>query len=665
MRSASESSSPQPQRLPVNPRRHKVAPEQRKRVIRACNACNVRRVRCSGEQPCQRCSKSLRECEYSAPESDRNALKIDNERLRTRCAALEKAFMIAAPDDAARMMSQLDHGMPVTNSSSLTFLPMLSMLNGREIVGAGRLLRDGDGHTRFLGETSGASFLDALKDFMYGLIPYSFDRESDDGSRFVMNQGRYQTFDSRPLPDPDVDPLWLPTRTDMTLMLAELRHMVQDGNGDFPSGGIYYWGDLDSLPASMASSVSLSTMTTDDTFRNLAFYHVCFALAATNRQPSFEYPERSTEAFFNRARRLLGNPLDSVLFTLDDVGVLALMGFYLIEMNRRDAAYMYVSVAIHIAIIHGAFNSQCSEAKKRIYWTLYILDRWLSILMGRPPTIADEIMRIPLPCDVESMPPSAGLRAHVELAGVTGYIVCETFKIAPRQSNAGYTTQSIDKALALLEEWRDQLPPSLALMPDPCTPDPACYSLHMAQLQLVILTTRPVLLATTKHAIAARCVHGQWSVEQHPHAGYIRICADAALQNLVLAQRLKLKRKLLQAGLHFVFNAAVILLLHRIIRSNRGSHTSPLDGHADSPMSPMADQQNMPEIQFAIDAFEQESVSGTNYTKDCFEVLRDLKAITDQYVRPTRAIGDIHDDFRALMMTWMQDDAFLQNSLLI
>lgn len=142
-------------------------------------------------------------------------------------------------------------------------------------------------------------------------------------------------------------------------------------------------------------------MTTDDTFRNLAFHHVCFALAATNRQISFEHPERSTEAYFNRARRLLGNPLDTVRFTLSDVGVLALMGFYLIEMNRRDAAYMYVSMAIHIAMIHGAFSAPCTESQKRTYWTLYTLDRWLSVLMGRPPTIADEAMRIPLPCDVE------------------------------------------------------------------------------------------------------------------------------------------------------------------------------------------------------------------------------------------------------------------------
>jgi hypothetical protein len=101
-----------------------------------------------------------------------------------------------------------------------------------------------------------------------------------------------------------------------------------------------------------------------------------------------------------RARVLIGNPLDTVLFTPGDVPVLALMAFYLIEVNRRDAAYMYVGLAIRIAVIHGLCNTAVDEASKRSFWTLYILDRWLSVLMGRPPTIADEAIKLPLPSDV-------------------------------------------------------------------------------------------------------------------------------------------------------------------------------------------------------------------------------------------------------------------------
>ena len=123
------------------------------------------------------------------------------------------------------------------------------------------MLSDPDGISRYLGETSGATFLDHLKHFMLTLVPLTFLPDSGDGSSFVASIGQYQTFDSRPLPNPDgevpmhetlgnrtnkellsaVDALWLPSPADMTSMLAELRYYIQDGNGEFPCGGIYWF----------------------------------------------------------------------------------------------------------------------------------------------------------------------------------------------------------------------------------------------------------------------------------------------------------------------------------------------------------------------------------------------------------------------------------------
>ncbi|KAI4673057.1 uncharacterized protein J4E78_001562 [Alternaria triticimaculans] len=616
---SSKSSSPQPQRLPVNPRRHKVDPSLRKRVVRACNACNVRRVRCSGEQPCQRCSKTSRECEYPAPESDKHSLKDELERLRARCAALETGFKIAAPEEAAEIIGQLDHGGPGTRSTAPTFLSVSMELDQAD-TNDGRLLVDPCGTPRFFGETSGATFLDYLKQFMLTLVPLTFQPESADGSSFVASIGRYQTYDSRPIPNPSVDPLWLPDQDDMALMLAQLRAYIQDGNGEFLSGGIYWWGDLTQFPTSTAPSVLLSAMTTDDTHRGLAFYHVCFALATSfGHQSSRRSDQHAGEAYFKRARKLLGNPLDTVRFTLDDVPVLTLMGFYLIELNRRDAAYVYVSLAIHIAIIHGAFRSCNDEASKRTFWTLYILDRWLSVLMGRPPTLLDEAIRLPLPCDVPSMPPCAGLRAHVELSRISGYIVCETFKIAPRHYQRGYSTLNVDKALDQLENWKLNLPPVLAIDVDA---DPAVLSLHLAYNQLIVLTTRPILLAAVKQAVAERYMNGSWSVQQHAHSKYVQACPEAAQRNLLLAKRLRSTRKLLQAGLHFVFNAAVILILDQILHS---SSTAPTATALNTPVYTL-------EIDFAMRTFEEESRTGTNYPRDCYKVLQDLKALVDRYL---------------------------------
>jgi hypothetical protein len=163
-------------------------------------------------------------------------MKDELERLRKRCAALEKGFQDAAPDEAAELIGQLDQRRP---GPTVPTFPSVSTELNRADANEGGLLFDPNGTPRFFGETSGATFLDYLKQFMLTLVPLTFQPDSGDGSSFVATIGRYQTYDSRPIPNPNVDPLWLPGRTDMELMLAELRAYIQDGNGDFPSGGIY------------------------------------------------------------------------------------------------------------------------------------------------------------------------------------------------------------------------------------------------------------------------------------------------------------------------------------------------------------------------------------------------------------------------------------------
>jgi hypothetical protein len=177
----------------------------------------------------------------------------------------------------------------------------------------------------------------------------------------------------------------------------------------------------------------------------------------------------------------------------------------------------------------------------------------------------------------------------------------------------------VDGALKLLEDWKLQLPSVLAVDIDA---DPAVLSLHLASNQLVVLTTRPILLAAVKQAVAERYMNGQWSIQQHAHSKYVQACSEAAQRNLLLAKRLRAMRKLLQAGLHFVFNAAVILILDQILRSSSIEGTPTLLNIAVYTS----------EIDFAMRTFEEESRTGTNYPRDCYKVLQDLKALVDRYL---------------------------------
>lgn len=276
----------------------------------------------------------------------------------------------------------------------------------------GRWLHDGDGSARCHEETPGDMFLDDVTEFMARMIVSIANKEPwmeisggiDNGDSISASLAQYQKYDLTPLCEPEVDPFWLPPQNEMTWMFAELRYLVQDGNGGFPSGGIYYWWEgFDSglnEPLSSTTSVSPDSW---DKHRHLAFYNAAFALVCQARKPveSQHIPNVITgEAYFKRAKILLGNPLDANKYTVGDMSTMALMAFYLLESNRRDVACMYVGVAIHIAVMNGAFKSWPNERGKRVFWTLYILDRWLSCLMGRSPILLDDAITLDIPTDM-------------------------------------------------------------------------------------------------------------------------------------------------------------------------------------------------------------------------------------------------------------------------
>lgn len=317
-------------------------------------------------------------------------MKDNLERLQNRCTVVEGLLKAIVPHQAPDLLHQLDRG-EVPSWDEAGLCPSIALGGSEPGVGGEGLLYDPD-------EISDATFLDQLKQFMRTLLGcLTFAPGSEGGCTFLGSVGCYQTHDSRPLTNPGVDPTWLPEPSEMVQMLHQVRQYIQDGNGAFKSGGIHWWGDLSKIPA-RAGPPSIMGLTTGDQSRHLAFYHVCFALSVSIGHASLHLAEyQYGDAYFKRARMLLGNPLDTVRFTLSDVPALSLMGYYLIEVNRRDAAYMYVSLAVHIAIIYGSFRHTADEAGKRVFWTLYIMDRWTSMLMGRPPNIPDEAIRLPLP----------------------------------------------------------------------------------------------------------------------------------------------------------------------------------------------------------------------------------------------------------------------------
>ncbi|AEO55740.1 hypothetical protein MYCTH_2051009, partial [Thermothelomyces thermophilus ATCC 42464] len=642
---SSSTTTPSPfHRLPVNPRRKKVAPDERKRVATACNSCNVRRIKCSGERPCRQCTTAQRDCLYPEPVERVTIPRAELESLRRRCASLER--QLAATEQSGRL---LDAGQqlasPVASSraeAADSLSPNGEVQHSIRPGGIdGRMLADPAGTTRYLGETSGATFLDTLKELIATATPLAqvLDGESGEGSAgsaFLGSVGQYQTHDSKPMMMPvNVDPLALPSEADITAALSQVRYFIQDGNGAFASGGTMFWPFEDvqhilSL-ASLPSMQSPGGVTRPGPHhRPLALYHTAFAFAhlLNLREPGSAVDGQLGEEYFARARSLLGNLLDRTTYTIHDIAVLALMTLYLVENNRRDAAYMAISNAMTVSVMHGLHKGGSgNEIGVRTFWTVYVLDRWLGCVMGRPPSTPDDAITLPLPRE------------------------CPSYREAGLPDLLTKATVRVGKALEMLSRWRENLPPSLQLPADPLTlipvdlftqaasfgqgpaallsgaasfgHDRACWALHMSYNQLVILAVRPAMLMAVWKAIASIvCIDHPFDIEvMQSQIEPIRACSDAARRNLRLGRLMRLhspQQKLLLSDLHNIFNAAIVLTMHQMVFVNLRT-------------------QDIDDVGWAVEVFETEAKTGNEYAKDCTRVLQDLKYLAQQLRNP------IHD----------------------
>jgi hypothetical protein len=102
--------------------------------------------------------------------------------------------------------------------------------------------------------------------------------------------------------------------------------------------------------------------------------------------------------------------LDTILQLRDSrtVDYLLLMALYCTRAPRDPGAWTYVGAAMRLCIELGLHRrsrrqppSVEGEMNKRRFWTTYVLDRDISIAVGRPPSLSDHDIDANLPLDID------------------------------------------------------------------------------------------------------------------------------------------------------------------------------------------------------------------------------------------------------------------------
>ncbi|KAJ5280152.1 hypothetical protein N7478_005524 [Penicillium angulare] len=108
--------------------------------------------------------------------------------------------------------------------------------------------------------------------------------------------------------------------------------------------------------------------------------------------------------FYQQAIRLLPEIIE--LSSLESVQACLLLGYYALPIDASGLGYIYINLGVRLAMQNGmhrkcknsAFSPTMIETRNRVWWTVYSLERKISIFHGRPLSVlrADVDATIPL-----------------------------------------------------------------------------------------------------------------------------------------------------------------------------------------------------------------------------------------------------------------------------
>ncbi|KAK0634239.1 fungal-specific transcription factor [Bombardia bombarda] len=318
--------------------------------------------------------------------------------------------------------------------------------------------------------------------------------------------------------------------------------------------------------------------------------------------PGFEY--------FTHALQLLPDAHEEGSILCAEV--LALVGYFMQNMNRRDAAFLYIGMALRMAIslgLHQEVSSSTSpldistshsmsatssptpislseaarEHRRRVWWSIYSLDRILSVKSGNPITIQDEDIGVNLPAKLPREPqycPAVVLRHYTELSRILGEITKLIYR--RKANNANHTTAtksgrnlmaSVQNIMLALSKWNRDLPPELRFDPAKLSISRESVSTFSHYYQCINMTARPLLFHVVQKRLRSMQAHNdpavikeqEWKTNlSHTTVRVIDHCLSAAHDTITMMTIAKQRDLVATYGYmdgEHVFSATIVLVM--------------------------------------------------------------------------------------------------------
>lgn len=393
----------------------------RKYVTRACDTCKRRKLKCDGRDPCKRCTLSDRTCSYDAV-----YLRVQKRKRLTMASSPaetppQQPTQPLAPDEA--MDPGLGQGQQLWDSEVAPGDPSVHAF-----------LKKVYGHLSLMGQA----------------MPRNLFRPSE------------ETFEKTT----DRDLFMLPDH----VVLKDYLHCF------FEHSNVTYRY----VPRLLAETL-LDQLSRDDDFlmQDYASMAMLLMVAGVGCIWYASWKNKSLKAYKSKAEKLYraGRSRLDKIESIFPPSITALRAHVascqlLLAMGMFNMAWIRLGSTVRLSQMIGLHKSQPSSteaeehSRRTLFWAIYVLDRYLSVVSGRPMAINDHDVTLKLPAglsnDNESQWGSheskyvTGVTAHVTLSRIVGKIMSNLYPAARRGSDHRRTVlRELEQDLA---QWYQQTP---------------------------------------------------------------------------------------------------------------------------------------------------------------------------------------------------------------
>uniref|UniRef100_A0A0B7KI93 Zn(2)-C6 fungal-type domain-containing protein n=1 Tax=Bionectria ochroleuca TaxID=29856 RepID=A0A0B7KI93_BIOOC len=516
------------------------APKLPQKKAIACQSCHARKIRCSGTKPCNNCT-SVSDCIY--PKRDR--------QVRVHQSFLDRILQENADLRALQHPAEQSARKPEKDTWDT---PAISHSDHESVEKQSIQGSDWFTHIRtsdtpiWIGEISDSAFATRFRQFAsFSQTPCHIPR-----TQFVSDEALHSLATAHP------STTWPSLSRARLLVETALRFLRHNYHIVRRSEVFSTLRATDFNQISLHSKAKLWALFAVGELRSSK------CLTATGHLPGLAYFAMASDAI----RIINERPQIDVIETV------------LLLTNRRHSACTFVGTALRLATIMGLHikigsasipDPEIREHRVRLWWSVYIIDRFLSSKIGLPLLISDADISIDLPSTNSALNPEdfgdhLEFVATLRLAKIAGHISRSLYVRTPQQR--GTFLQQVAQIQEELNQWNELLPsqlkPHFGHSSDSERQLQPTTVLHLTFNQLLIVATRPLLLFVFRHHIDERSSTGTELPIPDQTQCIIDACISAARQSCDLLSQCWVNGEFHIFDYFYVqhlFSAAVILAI--------------------------------------------------------------------------------------------------------